>query len=90
MSKSDFKIIAIILILVGVIFIIWNRIFASRYAFIEKSPCEPGTLHAIGWLFVLLSSVIFIIIGLTNIFPSHKEKNKMKFEGKKNATNSRI
>lgn len=81
MTKRDWKIVAATLTIVGAILSILDKIFAPSYLLLESSSKYPNALRTIGWLFLLLPSLIYIALDWGNLFPDTKYRQKT---GRKN------
>ena len=75
MSKRDLKIVAATLTVVGAVLSILSRIFAPHPILDESSPDYPDVLRTIGWLFLLIPPLIYILLDFQNLFPSKKKDN---------------
>ena len=76
MKKRDLKLIAATLTVVGAVLSILDRIFAPDYLLLESSPDYPNLLRTLGWLFLLIPALIYIVLDFPNLFPNKKLQKK--------------
>ena len=74
MSKRDLKIVAATLTVVGAILSIMDKIFAPHRLLLESSPDYPDFLRTLGWLFLLVAPIIYILLDFSNLFRSDKKE----------------
>lgn len=75
MTKRDLKIIAATLTIVGAILSISDKIFSPHHLLLESSPNYPDILRLLGWLFLLVSPLIYIWLDRENLFSKKKDEN---------------
>jgi len=75
-SKRDLKLIAATLTIIGAILSILDRIYAPDYLLLESSPEYPNLLRTLGWLFLLVPALIYIVLDFPNLFPGKNSQDK--------------
>lgn len=61
------NLIVAVFVLVGAILSILDRVFPPRYIQ-DMSSCYPDSLRTVGWLFLLIPSLVRISIDLFDLF----------------------
>ena len=75
MSKRDVKLIAATLTVVGVFLSILDRIYSPQHILKESNLDYPDILRTLGWLFLIIPPLIYILLDFRNLFPSKKKDN---------------
>jgi hypothetical protein len=69
MSKRDWKLIAAMLIVCGIVLSLIGKIFGPDEVVWHKAPWFGETADILGWLFILIAPLIYIILDWNNLFP---------------------
>ena len=69
MSKRDWKLIAATITVFGVILSLIGKIFGPDEVVWHKAPWFGDVGDKLGWLFILIAPLIYIILDWNNLFP---------------------
>jgi len=76
MSKRDWKLIAAMVTVCGVVLCLIGKIFGPDEVVWHKASWFGETADILGWLFILIAPLIYIILDWHNLFPRKKDINK--------------
>jgi hypothetical protein len=72
--KKDLKIIAGTITIIGALFSILDKVYAPHYLLLRSSPEYPKILRTLGWIMLLIASLIYIFIDILYYFKRKNQK----------------